>query len=861
MSVWSPLQYGWGVVYWATVEGIPVVWTERATTLALPAGYVQDASLVIDRSAEVGGLVDRETGLGTGFSLSFNLLDSATARLWFRKWTRQAAITAPVAWNDATVPVDDTTGWAAAGTLWLGLERVEYAGTTAVSFTGCTRGTAGTLASEHRPDSIGGLATDLPRWWRGRQVRLYASPIAPSGTMTGTALLDEADEVWRGTVDQGPERVGNLWELQAQSLDRRMDLPLAAELTGKVVDSLTRFPVYPSQSFDLHIAGWNAAAAAVKQWEFVVEVYPFAAFAAGDLKSGSEQSTAIQEAFVAALAGCKNFKTGAFDATSYFTALAPNKAPTGAWAWELVLAANAVPAGGRIATKLSFSGVETPATDTAVNVMGLAPVAGQHIPLRWGTNGDHLVAVFPPGQAPAATPVGVTVEFDAPPAATLPTSGRVRIGDAFEAIYDSAVVSGSVAFLGGLWVPPGSPGKGYVPVAGASVSILFSAAGVAQDVMRRLLSSSGTGQRGTYDSLGLGNGYGLDGTTGDLSAVENGSFDALSTGPMTVLPVSVVTPGATFADCFGGLLALSQRAVVTRSDDLLGARRQRLQLVSTEPGGSSWSVLISDEHVLATSADPVKCVRKADVPNVIRVSAPMGSDAPDRYAVQDVPSVAYQGAVEVEYDLPLVGKLTAEQVSQWALARFIPAQNEQVVELRLVPWLDVERGDLVRLELTHFAIWQWSTGTPGYSGQGRVLGVQRDLALGALVLSVLIDGTGSKASLCPSMEVSAWTGPDGAPATIDVPRRFYPHLWQCLQQGGIGQFGLTHLEAGLGNEAGGGRLVASNVTDTGAVARLSVLSSVGVTLSSASWLTLPVVAGGSTYQNAFAHVDDSTRWG
>lgn len=864
MTVFAPLQYGWSVVYWLTVEGIPVVWTERATTLTLPTGFAaQDAALVIDKSAEVGGLVDRETGLGTGFSLSFGLLDTATVRTWFRKWSRQASITAAVAWNDATIDVDDTTGWdPAGGVFWLGLERVEYAGVTPSSFTGCNRGTAGTLASEHRPDSIGGTATDLPRWWRGRQVRLYASPVAPSGTMTGTALADEADEVWRGTLDTGPERDGAIWELGAQSLDRRMDLPLAAELTGRVVDSLPRFPVYPSQSFDLHLAGYNANAAAVKQWEFLIEVYPFASFAAGDLKSGSEQATAIQAAFAAALAGAKNFQTGAFDATSYFSSLhATAAALAGSWNWEIVLKAAAVPTGGRIASKVSFNGVDTPASETTVTVMGKAPVAGQHLSLHWGSNGNHLVATFHPGMVNIPAPVGVTVEFDAPPSSTLPTFGQVRIGDNFEAFYDSALVVGSLAFLGGLWIPPGSPGAGYVPTSGASVKILFSAGGAGPDVMRRLLSSSGTGQRGTYDSLGFGNGYGLDGTTGALSAVETGSFDALSAGPMTVLPVSVVTPGASFAECFGGLLALSQRAVVTRADDLLGARRQRLQLVSTEPGGSSWSVLITDEHVLSTSTDPVKLVRKADVPNIIRVSAPMGSDAPDRFAVQDVPAVAYQGAIEVEYDLPLVGKLTAEQVSQWALARFIPAQNEQVVELRLVPWLDVERGDLVRLELTHFAIWQWSTGTPGYTGQGRVLGAQRDLALGALVLSVLIDGTGSKASLCPAMEVSAWTGPAAAPTTIDVPRRFYAHLWQTLQTAGTGRFGLVHFEAGLGNEAGGGTLVVTNVADTGAVARLYFLSSAGVTLSSASWLTLPTLANGSDYQDAFAHVDDSTRWG
>jgi len=42
---------GWGVVYYATIEGLPVVWTERALSLSLPSGYTSEsATLIVEDS-------------------------------------------------------------------------------------------------------------------------------------------------------------------------------------------------------------------------------------------------------------------------------------------------------------------------------------------------------------------------------------------------------------------------------------------------------------------------------------------------------------------------------------------------------------------------------------------------------------------------------------------------------------------------------------------------------------------------------------------------------------------------------------------------------------------------------------------
>ena len=861
MGVWAPVQYGWGVVYWLTIEGIPVVWIERETALTLPATFpAQDASLVIDRSSEVGQLVDRETGLGAGFPLTLQLLDTVTVRTWLRRWGLQASLSQSVAWNDAAIHVDDVTGWPAAGTFWLGLERVTYTGTAGGAdprFTGCTRGTGGSLASKHFAGTVGSLATDLPRWWRGRQVRLYASPVAPSGTMTGAALLDEAEEIWRGTLDQGPDRVAGQWELQAQALDRRLDQQLAAEVTGKVVDQQPRFRVEPGYNFAVRIAGWNAASPPVKLWDFEVLCEPFTSHASGDLLTAAQQADEIKAAWAAALPLTANLVTGIFDAATYLGELILTGFANSVWIIEVAMQAAAVPVNGTLGNRCAFNYGESNAIVVQSFPWGIT--AGQKYQLNWQSNGDLVAGAYAAGGLSTIVPSGVAVELDAPLAA-LPTWGTLRV-DGDEFVYTKAEQAGMLVFFSGFYDAKQKPIDKSKFKPGANVELVAGNGGDAKDVMRELLSSSGTGQRGTYDTLSYGQGYGLDGSTAATSAVNNASFDAMAAGPLVALPVDVQLAGKTFAECLGGLLALSQRGVVVRGDDLLGYRRQRLALVSTEPGGGNWGTLITDAHLLTTQGEPVVAVRKRDVPNPVRVTVPQGAESPDMFSVQDAPAAAQQGVVAADYELPLHGKVTGEQVTQWALARFVPAQTEQAIELQLVPWLDIDVGDLVRLQITHHAVWQWSTGTPGYTGNGRVLGIKRDLKVGAVTATVLIDGTTQKLALCPAMQVTSWAGPAAAPTKIVVQQRFYIHCAKTLSQGG-GVMWLIHFEAGLGGEASGGKFRISAATDTGAACELTVSGSSGApVLSAYSWLTLPETAGASDYQKGFAHVGDSSSWG
>ena len=884
MSIWSPTKYGWGVVYWLRIEGVPVDWIERETTQTLPAGFSQDASLVIDRSSEVGQLVDRDTGLGTGFPLTFHLLDTTTVRTWLKRWAYSAELTVDATPSAATLTVSSAQNWPASGTLWLGIERITYTGTTTAggvttSFTGCTRGTGGSLKTAHYASTHGGKCTDLPRWWRGRQVRLFASPVDPAGYMTGTALEDECEEVWRGTIDDGPARVGNLWEFNAQSLDRLLARPLVAPVVGRIVDTSAKYPIKKADEFVCDISGWTGlTAAATMTWGFSVVVRPFEALTDNALLTTAEQASLFVTAWTAAVAAAVNKVGGASNGATYLGAFKFFQAPAD------------VKAGGQNNTKvytayykgtwffslrlLSDAGtLKVTATSKVNGKPFAAPDGGDTWTDPYAQDGWHTLSINSAGHL-LSDPVkfgavpsslgGITVELDNP-ADAVPTTGSLVVKGGPTLAYTlSDVTTPGVAYFGGISGKAIEPGK----LAGQSVEVRFSASGAFALVMRRLLVSSGTAalRNATYDMLAYGQGYSLDANgAADVAAVDIDSFGKLANGPMVDLQASVNGAGESFADLFGGICGLANRAVVSRADNGTtgGGRRVRIGMVSTESGGSDYGITITDADLLTSEGEPVALIRRRDVPNTIVVQLLQGADEGDKYIARDAPAVAEQGAIEVTFNLPISAKTISDKVAQWTSSRLAASQTLQAVELQCVPWVgDVEVGDLVRLVLTHYAVWQWSTGTPGYTGQGRVLGVRRRLTDGALTVTVLIDGSTNTRSLSPAAQVSAFAGPAAAPTTIDIPQRFYTHAAKTLSEA-AGNIRLDHYQPGGGAESGGGYYTISAASDTGAVCRLTVAAVGGgavLSTAAASTLTLPATANASTYQAGFAHTLDGSSW-
>ena len=155
--------------------------------------------------------------------------------------------------NDTTLTVDSTTGFAASGTVYIGLESIAYTGVTATTFTGCTRGkytlwqtNGGTdFARYHRidPNPTGPrpVVSSYPRRHYNRTVWLYLHHWENGAWSTkANSLL-----VWSGRIgnveDNGD---GSLTVNTLNVLDQVKGTILAEQLRGDLAEGLYLSPSY-----------------------------------------------------------------------------------------------------------------------------------------------------------------------------------------------------------------------------------------------------------------------------------------------------------------------------------------------------------------------------------------------------------------------------------------------------------------------------------------------------------------------------------------------------------------------------------------------------------------------------------------
>ena len=104
------------------------------------------------------GLPAYTIGNGWGAGIWNGANTSTTATLAYTSGTGNVLLDP----TSTTINVDDTTGFAASGTILINSEVITYSGITATSFTGCTRGTSQSMAAYHSLDPTTGSATPPP---------------------------------------------------------------------------------------------------------------------------------------------------------------------------------------------------------------------------------------------------------------------------------------------------------------------------------------------------------------------------------------------------------------------------------------------------------------------------------------------------------------------------------------------------------------------------------------------------------------------------------------------------------------------------------------------------------------------------
>jgi len=648
MSVWDAVRYGFSPIYWVQISGIPVVFCERATGLTLPAGWTaEDGSLVIDDSAEVGiEQVDRDTGTAVSLSFGFKLLDTSTVRQWLRAPSKSMNLTSNLTATATTMNVDSSTGWSNGDAAYLGMERITI-GTVASSTycTGLTRATVGTLAFEHKTGTTAQIVTDRPRFWRGREVTLWASPADPNGYATGTALLNDAVQVWRGRIDQGPSRDVDGFKFEASSIDRITDRKLAASVTGQVVSTSAKIAVSKGYTIQIVLKASNSSSGQV--FGYVFNLLPFKNDSDGDLLTNAEIRDRIQSAWDDAVsAEGATSDLGGFLWANY----------SGEYNAKVLVKADATIVYFAIFAYLDGKSITATWLDKANGWS-----TDGYVALDWKSKGNPLV---PGDYFEPVIPWLITVRVDDGNPGDIPQKGRLRVnvgGKHRLFRYHGVTANNAEAYIKGITPIDGTnayPTK--TEMLGADAEVLFGDEGTFPTMMLRCLMSSGNGERSaTYDTLSRGQGYGLD-----EGVIDEGSFTAAS-APIGSLKGEVASGGESFSGLFGGALGLFRKAVVSRPDTSDANGALKLTLVDTAPYGSGWSTTLTDTDLLSHDGDPVVSVKKAESPNVLVILRPFGGtdDGEDRFVFVDAPTVDANGRDEVEYRVPASDRVTLYQAA------------------------------------------------------------------------------------------------------------------------------------------------------------------------------------------------------
>lgn len=854
-EVYAATQYGWGIVYCLTVEGVDLVFCERETGLTLPgsgpfAGYsAEDGSLVVDDSAPIGSDIDRANGIGVGLSLGFILLETAAVKSALLAPSHTAKLAANVTATDTEITVDSTSGWDATGSLWLGVERITYGGKSGTQFTGCTRGTAGGKAFAHTMGSASGVATSAPRWWAGRECALWAYAVDPIGTVpnAGAAFASQADVVcvWRGYIEEGPQRIAQGFRFEASALDRRLARPFQARVTGRIVDSTARHTVQPTDSYKVDVEKHNSSG--VLQWSHSITWSPYSSLVAGTLYTGAQIRAAVASAFAAAVTA-----EGAPATTRLkeFRWVAKQTPSGQLWKATIVIDSGAISDADRVTVYFhGDASIESAVVDRVVH----NAAQDLFVPPPWKDFWATFDAPNKPHLNTGAGIFGFTIALDNGTPEIVHAPVVVEISGSNGALT-TLTCAKTANVQGLLYVSQFVKVSGYnqagMQIEGKTASAVYNASGSVKQVLLEHLHSSGTTalRDGTYDVLPRAQGYGFI-----TERVAQTSFALIEQGDLASLQLNATTGDRSAVDMFAGLLALAQLAVVARPDVSDTYRRVKLHIVRTSLGGSGGQVTISDSDLLSLADSPVEVLDRARPQNLIRLKL----DSDDEIIFTDQASVDTIGTVEQTWSIPHDDREQILQIATGLVASYMATQPTiQTFVLLVAPNIDAHVGDAIQLQLSHPAIYDWQTGTQGYSGSAVVLGRSFDLRSMAIRLTVAASAMIVSRALSPSMLLTAYT----AATSCEVDRGWLTHLEQTLADS-AGTFRLVIYVPGI-TESAANYLEINDVSDTGTSVLLSIDAESGALTPTANvtYATLPETANATVFQKEFAHVDDGASW-
>lgn len=819
------LPFGFGFVRVAQIDGIPVLFCEREYDATAPSGYTLDASLVVDTSAKLGSLVDRErTALGQGHSLTLRLLDTAAVRNIFRRPTAVSWLTADVDEAATSLPVQSPSAFEqSGGIVYIGTDAIPYVSYSATAVTGGTRGAYGRALAHDE----GTLVTDRPIGWRGRRVRLWYVAVDPTGRIVSSdgEILTDSVLGWTGHVgDDGapaPRRVRAEWELVCEPIDRRLRGQIGGAVTGKArwsLDDDGRLVVSPNATIRVQVVSEDADG--VQGTVEDVVLVPFAGLSG--MLSLSRMRDLIAEAWDAARTDTTHlqdmewrvvpFEAGGPLARAWQAVILARR-ETG---WNAVLVRTNVVEGTNLPMVTGVRDAWTSSRRLVETTSGLWSELNTKLEMRGQVGAAVLEVIVERGDI-SSLESGGWIEIEGDDRTQILRYDDLEVGE--DGVVRVTIAGGYAPDLAVL-----AADEAAGETRDLSARISWGDQGPLAEVMLRQLQSGGRGDNGDYDTLARGQGY-------DLADVDETSFLEVCDGLLGSLGLDLQVDSRTsFGELFGGLLTLAERAVVPRPS----GDGQEIRLTAVRiglPGQVSRedAARITDRDlVLSGAGQPAVRPRVGrPAPNKIAVAVRASSRVDEAsLVVNDGARLAYQGPVP--WEITIYGIDRAQlvgPVASWGLSLFRQGETVQALEVDVVPWCTAYEGDEVEVDLSDVQLWQYSTGTPGYQGAARVIGRLVDPKTHVPTLWLLADGALSTTLMSPSVPVVGYDGTASSPTAVHVPVSYFPVIARYMAERIGDHLRLRVYAPGADDMAT--TLLCTAVTDEGTHAELAVASVVG----------------------------------
>lgn len=756
MTAWGELiDAGYRRILGVTVEGIPYAFLEARTLktddqlLAAGSPYTTVRALRVRDSDVIQHELDRRTGLGRGRALdvvlALDVLADAGVASLFQTPSLRTKLTADVNGTATTFPVEDTTGFS--GGFYVGREYVTFSGATSTSFTGCTRAVAG-WAHYHASSTASGyrFATDRPLYWRGRLVTIYEHLVGPDGRALATTACSVGTycrELWKGYVDEQPQVSGRQMMLRCLPIERLLAQDLGGTAKGEVLSALpTATARDAAQNGFVPIIVTPTDSFYLRDNTDDVETTQRGTTSGNRLMTVSQYVTQVVHLARDALTGGGRAVYVYLD-----TVPATDTSPTRFFI-SLRVEDDSAPHDEH-ETMLRFDAWFLTQVSQERGIMGFLRSGGVAAIER---SVYYAIDFTPNAQPYSWLVVAPELEADGQPT-PWPSSGYVLLENeqglevaAYSEVDTTADPDGLLlgvklserALMGTQRLNPYQGQTRITVVAGARGSI--------SEVIETLATSSGTGTRGTLDTLAFGLGLALpeDWFDVDLYPLSSQWVDGVSDDRASV------------ERTVGGWLALMGRCL-TQRQQADGYVRIVAASTSIETTASAVAVAARDVMVNTTQAE-----RLFESPNTVRIEDSLRQNRTVT-VVRDVPRQQAEGARELSFVAPGINTASALIYGAKMLAL---ADGQLVVTLGVRTGLQLGLGDPCNLNLIHPAIWSWDEGAVALTVPARVIGMSDSLGTGARTLTFLVPGQQKAAlSLCPAARVDGYLS--GKELTVD----------------------------------------------------------------------------------------------